>query len=372
MARNNVGGDEELLQQSQVSDTLTPVQLWHDATVRAMTTARGTVIPELLTAVARDGLNATGFLGMIARSEAILTKEGISVYSEETDSELTVTARSLDGKSSGWSGCAARDWSTVRYTDVATEAARFAKQGIGARALEPGRYTAILGPAAVAQLARHLAPAFNAYDTDNGGTPFSRAPHGNKLGKQVFDARVTIRSDPADLDGGYRPYFSTGYATPPMLWVQDGILKNLAYNPSYAMMRGKSYAELPWSLRISGGTTSVEQMIRQCERGIYVNRFSGVESIDLRTGLTTGVTRDGCFLIKNGVIDRPLKNFRFVESPFFVLNKIRALGATARATFGYTPKGERELGPSEWPRRPIIVPPMMVDDFNFATMADAI
>jgi len=81
---------------------------------------------------------------------------------------------------------------------------------------------------------------------------------------------------------------------------------------------------------------------------------------------TTGVTRDGCFLIKDGKIAKPVKNFRFLDSPAFMLNKLVTLGPTRRASLGYAPSE------FDWPRRPMIVPPMMVNDFNFSALADAV
>jgi predicted Zn-dependent protease len=330
------------------------------------------VIPEVIETVAREQLRAAGFLGLMARSEAYLTREGISVYSEETDGELTVTARTPDGKSSGWGGAAARNWTAVNSAAVTARATALAHRYVGAQAFEPGRRTAILSTAAVAQIMRHLAPEFDAYATDCGKTGFSSPHGGSRLGQRVFDPRISMRSDPADPEGGYRPYFEEGYGTPAMTWIEQGTLKNLAYGVGYAMMRGKTYAEHPYSLRISGGTTSLEEMIAQCQEGIYVNRLSGVDLVDQKTGLITGVTRDGCFLVRNGKIDRPVKNFRFLDSPFFFLNRIKALGVPARAAFGYTPPNNHEEGPTDWPRWPMIVPPMMVSDFNFSSLADAV
>jgi predicted Zn-dependent protease len=372
LSRESLGVDPDLIAGGpQMQDMLVPTALWHDTTVQAMTTTRGTVIPDVLGAVAGAGLRAAGFLGMMARSEAFLTKAGISAYSEETDSELTVTARTPDGKGSGWGGDAARDWLRVRPLDVAARAVTMAQRSANPSALEPGRRTAILSATAVAQMLRFLSPQFHAENTDHGRTALSKSRRGgNKLGRPVVDARLTMRSDPADADGGYSPYFDRGYGTPAMTWIEKGVLTNLAYTPSYAMARGKAYAALPRSLRVSGGTTSVDEMIAQCDEGVYVNQLSGVELVDDSTGLLTGVTRDGCFFVKNGRIERPVKNFRFLESPFFFLNKIKALGPSHRAAFGYTPpsRGEQE----EWPRAPMIVPAMMVGDFNFNALADAV
>jgi hypothetical protein len=68
-----------------------------------------------------------------------------------------------------------------------------------------------------------------------------------------------------------------------------------------------------------------------------------------------------------------VKNFRILESPFFFMNRIQALGPTARAPFGYTPPASTEnLSDVTWPRPPIVAPPMMVSDFNFSALADAV
>jgi predicted Zn-dependent protease len=373
IARTNIGYDEPLTPRArQTSDTFVPVNLWHEETVRAMHDTSASSLADQLALVSKSGLDAAGFLGMMAHAQAVITKEGIFAFSEETDSECTITARHADGTGSGWAGQSARNWGRVNVTDVVNRAVELGKRSLNPVAFEPGRRVAILGPDAVIQLVRFLTSHYNAFHTDAGGTAFSRRPRGNKLGQRVFDAKISMSSDPADPDGGFCPWFKTGFATPAMTWVDRGVLKNLAYDPGYAMVRGKTYADQPASLRLSGGTTSIDEMIANCEEGIYVNRFSGLEEVDRSSGLLTGVTIDGCFLIRHGKIEKPIKNFRFLDSPHFLLNKIEALGVPVRATFGYTPSSPREPGYILWPRQPIIVPPMMVRDFNFTSLADAV
>jgi len=374
LARNQQGVPDQGLHAQQQQDTYLPVALWHDTTVHAMTTSRETVVPAVIDHVTRHGLRAAGFVGFMARAQAMMTKEGIAAFCDETDCEVTVTARTPDDPSTGWAGQAARDWQIIDYTKVADEAAQLALRGRGAQAIEPGRRTVILGPAAVVQMMRYLAQEFDAYSTDIGGTGFSNPNGGNRLGQRMFDPRIQMSSDPADPDGGFFNFFYLGHANPKMRWIENGVLKNLAYNPEYAMGKGKQYADNPHSLRISGGTTSLEAMIATCKEGVYVNRFSDVSLIDMQSGMMTGVTANGCFLVKDGKIDRPIKDLRFLESPFFMLNRLEALGPTVRASFGYTPNGEYEY-PSpyyEWPRRPMIVPAMMVRDFNFTALASAV
>jgi len=383
---------EDLLRASQVfladngmkhmpryQDAPAPVRLWHDATVDAMTSSRQTMIPQILQTVQAAGLQAAGFVAIMARAEAAVSKEGgVTFFHDETDSEVTVSARDLARKGAGWSGQTARDWRTIDVPAVASRAVKIAKDSVNPVAVEPGRRTAILTPTAVAQLLRHFAEQWSAVNTDAGLTALSKSPAGgNKLRQRIFDRRLKMTSDPADPDGGYRPYMMQDVvASPPMTWVEDGVLKNLAYDTWYAMERGKQYADLPFSFRLSGGTTPIDEMITKCQDGIFVNAFSNVEVVDRRTCLLTGATRDGCFLVRDGKISKSVKNFRFLTSPFFFLNNIEAMGVPERAAFGYTPVGEREqwwsMFSNDWPRLPLIVPPLMVRDFNFNMLADAV
>ena len=56
--------------------------------------------------------------------------------------------------------------------------------------------------------------------------------------------------------------------------------------------------------------------------------------VDQRTLVYTGLTRDGTFLIENGKIARSIKNFRFNESPLFMLNNLEAIGPAVRTAGG--------------------------------------
>jgi predicted Zn-dependent protease len=117
-------------------------------------------------------------------------------------------------------------------------------------------------------------------------------------------------------------------------------------------------------------------MIAQCERGIYVTRLAGVTVVDRPSGTMSGVTRDGCFLVKDGKIAQPVINFRFYQSPVVSFNNVLALGVPQRVSFGFTPAGggggRFDEALQAWPQPPVIVPPMMVQDFNFVALVDAI
>ena len=81
-------------------------------------------------------------------------------------------------------------------------------------------------------------------------------------------------------------------------------------------------------MKLSGGTESIEDLIKATPRGILVTRLWYLRPVDPRTVLYTGLTRDGTFLIENGKISKAVKNLRFNESPLFMLNNLDALGVT--------------------------------------------
>ena len=101
-------------------------------------------------------------------------------------------------------------------------------------------------------------------------------------------------------------------------------------------------------------------MLRDVERGVLVTRLWYVRVLDPRPLLLTGLTRDGTFLIENGAVSRPIANFRFNESPLAVLRNILAMGPSQRTFFA-------ESGGTA-----ISVPPLLVKDFTFSSLAPGI
>jgi len=363
-----------------------PVSLYYESSVAAMDTARAEAIPAIIEQIHDAGLIGAATVGSIARSVVYVYKQGLTAFAEETDNEVTVTARSPDGTGSGWAGAAHRDWSKIAPTAVTARAIELSKMSRHPVALEPGRRTAILGPAAVAQLVYAMAPAFEGERVRRRYSPLSDLTgvggRTTKLGRRVFDPRLQLVSDPADPNGGFPPFFELGgleyrvwgYPTSAVTWIDKGILTNLAYDALGSSSRRLPAADVPRSAcltTVPGTTTAtIDEMIANCKEGVYVNRFSDIDVVDEKTMLMTGVTRDGCFFVKDGKISKPIKNFRFTESPFFSFNKVEMVGVSERVAFG-APRVRSEFQ-LRWPRLPVIAPPMMVQDFNFTATADAV
>jgi predicted Zn-dependent protease len=146
------------------------------------------------------------------------------------------------------------------------------------------------------------------------------------------------------------------------VWIENGVVRNLNYDRYWAQKKGVSPTASGGSLKMSGGSSTMDEMIASTPRGLLVTRFWYLRPVDQRTILYTGLTRDGTFLIENGKITRAVKNLRFNDSPVFMLNNLEALGTPVRVS------ASEDGGPGQ----AIMVPPLKVRDFNFTSLSDAV
>src|SRR4029079_7209536 len=98
------------------------------------------------------------------------------------------------------------------------------------QAIEPGLYTAVLEPQAVNDLVPLLSGALTARNADEGRSAFSKPGGGTRIGEKVVDERVTLYSDPADPGLLGQPFDNDGLPLSRVVWIEKGILRNLAYS----------------------------------------------------------------------------------------------------------------------------------------------
>jgi predicted Zn-dependent protease len=297
-----------------------------------------------------------GYLETNGRAVAVGTSRGLFAYHRSTDADFSVTARTPDGTGSGWATGGARDFGTVDPAAIGRIAAQKAVASRNPQTIEPGLYTAVLEPAAVTDLVPLLNFAMSARTADEGRSPFSKPGGGTRIGEKVMDERVTLYSDPADPQLLGQPFDNEGLPLARTMWVEKGVLRNLAYSRFWAQKQGKqpTGSMLAGGLALTGGTKSTEELIAGCARGILVTHFFYIRSLDPRTVLQTGLTRDGTFLIENGTITKSLKNFRWNESPLLMLNRLEDIGRPVLTTSGR------------------LMPPLRIREFNFASLSEAV
>lgn len=310
----------------------------------------------------RQGLISTGFLDIIVGSQAVATKKGLFAYQTGTAANLTTTVRTPDGTGSGWAGVGQNDWARLNPAELGDRAIRKALLSRNPKAVEPGKWTVILEPTAVANLVQLMMFSMDARQADEGRSFFSKQGGGNKLGEKVVDQRVQIVTDPTSEIAPASSFNGQGLPNRRMVWIENGTVANLNYSRFWAQKQGKQPTGFPDGFAMSGGSTSVEEMIRSTERGLLVTRLWYIRQVDPRTILFTGLTRDGTFLIENGQITTAVKNLRWNESPVFMLNNLEAMSPPVRVSASES----GDVG------SPVVVPAVKAHDFTFTSLSDAV
>ncbi|HBK45434.1 MAG TPA: peptidase C69 [Xanthomonadaceae bacterium] len=320
---------------------------------------RAQVAADSITPCKGNGLIAAGFLEDGHSFEAFANSNGNFGYQRGARFDYTCTVRTEDGRGSGWVGRNLKDAADFKADQDIRIAMRKASESAEAKALEPGKYTVILEPAAAAGLISFMMNFFDARMADEGRSFLSRKGGGNKLGEQVYDPRVNITADPWDPRAPVMPWDQEGLPREKMAIVENGKIANLQYSRYWAQKNGKRAIGEPGNLLMAGGDKSIAELVRTTEKGILVTRTWYIRMVDPQTVLLTGLTRDGTFYIENGQIKYPLKNFRFNESPVIMLNNIDELGRPVRVA------GDES-------NFVMMIPPMRLRDFTFTSLSDAV
>jgi predicted Zn-dependent protease len=350
---------ESDLYDEYVEPALSP-HIFFDSTYYLEADKRAEVMWRVVQPTIKAGMLAAGYIEVSAHGRTIQSSRAPARYYPYTLAQYSVTVRDPQGTGSGWAGVDWNDWTRIDAEKISAVALDKCLRSRNPVAVEPGRYTTILEPQAVCDLFRNVMLFLRRVPSEEGQPPFNGPRQGTtKLGQQILDPRITVSADPMDPELGFPPFSATGQVYHPVTWFDQGILANLSYDRRYGVTHlginhglANSYA-----FRMSGGTTTIDEMIQTTKRGILVTRFSNMHLVDRESLLYTGYTRDGLWLIENGKISKPIKNFKFTESPLFAFNSIEQLGVPVRVFH---------------PDAPVVVPPVKVRDFSFTALADAI
>ena len=333
-------------------------ETWSEATAALTPEARAKIAEASILPCRDKGLVAAGFLEDGASFTAFANSNGNFGYQKSTGADFTCTVRTEDGRGSGWVGANVQDVANLDAGKEVQIAMRKAAASVDAQALEPGKYTVILEPAAAAGLISFMMGFFDARSADEGRSFLSKQGGGNKIGEQIMDPRVNIYTDPWHPLVPALPWDGEGLPREKTPIIENGKVANLEYSRYWSQKQGKPEKAGWGHVIMDGGTKSTAELIAGTERGILLTRTWYIRLVDPQTVLLTGLTRDGTFYIENGQLKYPIKNFRFNESPVIMLNNIEELGRAVRV--------KADEGGS------MLLPPMKIRDFTFTSLSDAV
>jgi predicted Zn-dependent protease len=306
----------------------------------------------------RGAVVGAGYLECQSHTWALANTQGFAGQHRRTRAELTMTARTADGTGSGWAGRAMQRAREIDGYEVGRIASDRAVRSQKPRPLDPGKYTVILEPAAVAEMMEFFVGALDARRADEGRSFFSKAEGATKMGEKLFPASITLESDPRSPETPGSPFDREGLPLGRVAWVDKGLVSALRYSRYWAAKTGKAPTGDHSCFLLRGGAAArAEDLLSGVTRGLLVTRFWYTRWLEPKAMSITGLTRDGVFLIENGAIVGPVNNFRFNESPARVLANCDAMTAeTTRATSS-----------SFWR-----VPALRTHDFTMASVSAAV
>jgi predicted Zn-dependent protease len=337
-----------------------PVNAFVEATANVSPQIRAKNIGEILTRSRKENVISAGFHQTRATAQAFATKNKNFGFERRTVVSLSMTARTPDGASSGYFARSHFDVARLDTERIAREAIRKAIEGRNARTIEPGVYTVILEPQAVADLLGNLAFQFDARSAEEGRSPYSLSGGKTRLGQKIFDERISIYSDPWNTELPASPSAQGGIPAQKIYLVKNGMLENLIYSRFWANKSTKEPTPGPVNMIMESSVkpVSIEEMIASTDKGLLISRFWYIRATDPRTASVTGLTRDGIWMIENGKISYPVKNFRFNQSVIQMLapGNVEQIGASERIGDGNAS----------------LLPALKLKAFNFTSASEAV
>lgn len=333
-----------------------PIGRPHPSTVEATPDDRADVVAAFV--AADDSSDAAGYAETQHLVAALATTTGHRTHDQST--RATVDGIHRDGTAAGaghHTSTALADLDAAAAGDRAVEGMRRSRDAIE---VEPGHWTVVLGPEAVATIGIFL--AFYGYS----GLAVEEQRSFVRIGEQQFDPKISIRDDAADPRSTVVGFDVEGTARLPLALVEAGRSVAIAHDRATAARAGatstghaipgsRTMGPVPTSVVFGAGDTRPADLIAGIERGLYVTSFNYCRVLDPRTIGVTGLTRNGTFLIEDGQLGQGVQNLRFTQSFVDALapGQVRAVGTDDR-------HADSEFGPGL-----VIAPSLALERWNF-------
>jgi predicted Zn-dependent protease len=273
---------------------------------------------------------------------AVVNTEGVVRHACTTLATCKFYALDAAGVS-GFAQCTDRDVGALSVRTVAMQAIAKCLAAKDPVPIDGGEYDVVLEPTAVAELLEWLAmTAFSARAVQEGTSPLA-----GRVGEMITGPRVTLVDDATDPSswGFGLPFDRDGVPRQRVVLVERGVARGPVYDLLHAAragVRSTGHAAPPGSdvgdapvassVSMEGGDETLDTLMGRVDRGLYVTRFHYVNGLlEPRRAVMTGMTRDGTFLLEDGVRTRGVKNLRFTDSILEAFARIDGVGVRREA-----------------------------------------
>jgi predicted Zn-dependent protease len=272
------------------------------------------------------GLETAGYCQTAIWVGAMANSAGQAVTGRTTEARMDAIAR-LDG-ADGVARISTNRLSEIDGEALGVRAAGKARAGTDPVELPAGRYEVVLEPTAVADMLNNL--AFFGF---NGKALIERRSFAAP-GEQQFDQAVTLADEGPEAGGPDRRFDCEGTPKRRLLLVDAGTTRTVAHDrrtaakagaesTGHALPSSATWGPMPASLALAPAgpppsavdlDASIAALVGSVDRGILVTDLWYTRVLDPKTLVVTGLTRNGVWLIEQGKITKPVRNFRFTQS----------------------------------------------------------
>jgi predicted Zn-dependent protease len=304
---------------------------YDEATASATPQQRAETVAELI-GRCESGFHAAGAFDTSATEVAVANTEGHFCYASSTQASLTTVISGGEG-GTGFAEVTAPRVSEVDPSAIGSRAIAKAKNSQNPRSLDPGRYEVVLEPAAVATLLGFLSYlGFGGRAIAEGRSCFS-----GRIGEKLMSEKVSIYDDALSPLTIALPFDFEGTPKRRVDLVEDGVVRGGVHDRRSAKQAGTESTghalpppnpegPFPLNVFLEPGDAAVDGMIRATGRGLLVTRFHYSNVVLPMEATITGMTRDGTWLIEDGEVKHPVKNFRFTQSIIEALRDVEQVG----------------------------------------------
>ncbi len=263
---------------------------------------------------------------------AVLSSLGTRAYNQSTSSYLRTVIGNDRDPGTGYADSLSRNVADIDAAAVGEEAVKRALLSQGGRDITTGEYEVVFTPYAVSDLIRFLG-----YLGFNGGAvQDGRSFMSSKMGQQITGSNISIWDDAYNPHTLNMPFDMEGVAKQKISLIEDGIARGAVYDSFAAHKDGNKstghampryVGGLPANMVMAAGSSSLDEMIKNTKKGIYITRFHYTHCPEPMEVIMTGTTRDGTYYIENGEIKHPIKNLRMTDSVLRVLSHASLISA---------------------------------------------
>ena len=307
------------------------------ATAEATPELRADLVAVVAERARAQGFKAYGFVSTARRETAIVNSRGVRRHAVSTQASTVVVVMGDSG--SGYASRHSADVGALDMAAMAEEAVDTCARNQDARALDPGTYEVVLAPYAVTDMLEHLGWV--------GLSALAVQEHRSfmRIGERLMSESVTIRDDCRDPDLFPYPFDYEGVSTQPLDLIRNGVCSAVVHDTPTAARDGvgstghslpqpNTFGPYASHLAMLPGEQDVTGLVSAVKRGLYITRFWYVRDVDPLHTIITGMTRDGTFLIEDGVLGRPVRNLRFTQSVVDALGDVRGISRERRLELG--------------------------------------